>query len=310
MTSLSERAQDLGFAAGWWMVRMLPSRVADTTFSLGGDLAASRGGPGVKRLRRNLARVVPQASDAELDELTRRAMRSYARYWREAFRLPSMDLEDLARRFGDGVEGAENLHAALRAGNGAIIALPHSGNWDAAGVWVVKTFGRFTTVAERLKPESLYRRFVQYRESLGFEILPLTGGPPVFPILAERLRANRIVCLLADRDLTTSGIPVTFFGGATRMPAGPAILAAQTGAALLPITTWFTDDGWGLRFHPRIRVNSLDEVASATQRLADVFAGDIAAHPADWHMLQNLWLADLPEERRARLDPSSAGEQG
>lgn len=310
MTSFSERLQDLGFAAGWRVVRMLPTKAADTAFSLAGDLASSRGGPGVKRLRRNLARVVPQASDDELDELTRTAMRSYARYWQEAFRLPSMDHEDLVRRFGAGVEGSENLHAALRAGNGAIIALPHSGNWDAAGVWIVKTFGRFATVAERLKPEAVYKRFVEYRESLGFEILPLTGGDPPFPILAERLRANRIVCLLGDRDLTASGVPVTFFGEATRMPAGPARLAASTGAALLPMSTWFTDDGWGMRVHPRIRVNGPDEVASATQRLADVFAGDIAAHPADWHMLQNLWLADLSDERRARLDSTDAGRPG
>lgn len=302
MTSLSERLQDLGYATGWRAVRMLPAKVAETLFSMGGDLAASKDGASVRRLRRNLARVVPQASEDELDELTRQAMRSYARYWREAFRLPSMDHEALTMRFAEGVEGAENVHAALRAGNGAIIALPHSGNWDAAGVYLVKNFGKFTTVAERLKPESLYHRFVNYRESLGFEILPLTGGPPAFPTLARRLRENKVVCLLADRDLTSSGVPVKFFGEETRMPAGPAILAARTGAALIPMCTWFTEDGWGTRFHPRIRVNSTEEVPSATQLLADVFAGDIAGHPADWHMLQKLWVADLSEEHRAGLE--------
>ena len=132
--------------------------------------------------------------------------------------------------------GAANTSAAgLDAGRGAIMALPHSGNWDMAGVWLAQNFGTFTTVAERLKPESLYQRFLDYRESLGFEVLPLTGGErPPFEVLAERLRDNGIVCLMADRDLTRTGVQVDFFGEPTRMPAGPAKLAIETGAALLP----------------------------------------------------------------------------
>lgn len=308
MSRLSGRLTDFGFAAGWRVTRMLPAKVAESAFTLGADLASARGGGAVEQLRRNLARVVPQAGPAELDELTKQAMRSYARYWREAFRLPSMDLDELARQQATSMEGAENVDAALREGNGAIMALTHSGNWDAAGVWFAKTYGTFSTVAERLQPESLYQRFVDYRESLGFEILPLSGGPRAFPILAQRLRANRVACLLADRDLTNSGVPVTFFGEQTRMPAGPAWLAARTGAALLPMTCWFTEDGWGGRIHPRIRVNSREEIMSATQLVADVFAGDIAAHPADWHMLQKLWIADLSNERRSSLDAASSGE--
>lgn len=302
MTALSGRLTDLGYAAGWRLVRMLPEKVADAAFGIGADLAAARGGGGVAQLRRNLARVVPQAGTEELDELTRKAVRSYARYWREAFRLPSMDLEAMYRRLDTCIDGVENLTAALRAGDGAVCALPHSGNWDVAGVWLAHHSGRFSTVAERLKPESLYRRFVAYRESLGFEILPLTGGESPYAALTERLRDNRVVCLLADRDLTSSGIPVTFFGEKTLMPAGPAKLAAGTGAALLPVGLWFTENGWGMRIHPRIRVNGPEEISSATQVLADVFAGDIGAHPADWHMVQKLWLADLSDERRAALE--------
>lgn len=301
MTALSDRMSDLGYAAGWRLVRMLPGKLADTAFAVGADLASTRGGAGVAQLRRNLSRVVPQAGPEELDELTRRAVRSYARYWQETFRLPSMDLDAMYQRLDTCIDGVENLTAAMRAGNGAVLALPHSGNWDVAGVWLARHSGQFSTVAERLKPESLYHRFAAFRESLGFEILPLTGGESPFAVLTERLKANRAVCLLADRDLTSSGIPVTFFGEKTLMPAGPAKLAAGTGAALLPVGLWFTDDGWGMRIHPRIRVNGPEEITSATQVLADVFAGDIGAHPADWHMLQKLWLADLSDERRAAL---------
>ncbi|WP_436500274.1 phosphatidylinositol mannoside acyltransferase [Actinokineospora sp. HUAS TT18] len=300
--SWGERLADLGYAAGWRLVRVLPEGVAKAVFNAGADLAARRKGPGTLRLRANLARVVPQAGPDELDELVRQALRSYARYWMEAFRLPSMDHEAVHRAIDDASTGKENLDAALAEGNGVILALPHSGNWDAAGVWMVHLRGKFATVAERLKPESLYERFVAYRESLGFEILPATGGDrPPSEVLAERLRANGIVCLLADRDLTPSGVPVTFFGAQTRMPAGPAYLAAKTGAALMPVGLWFTEDGWGLRLHPPIKVTGPDGVQAATQALADVLAADIAAHPADWHMLQKLWIEDLSADRRNAL---------
>lgn len=300
--SWGHRLADWGYAAGWRLVRVLPEGVARGLFRFGADLAARREGSGTRQLRANLARVVPQAGPSELDELVRQALRSYARYWMEAFRLPSMDHGEVHAAIDAEMTGKENLNAALAEGNGVILALPHSGNWDAAGVWLVGTHGKFATVAERLKPDSLYHRFVAYRESLGFEILASSGGSRLpSEVLAERLRANGIVCLLADRDLTTAGIPVTFFGERTRMPAGPAYLAAKTGAALIPAGLWFTEDGWGLRLHPPIRVSGTDGVQAATQALADVLAADIAAHPADWHMLQKLWVSDLSAVRQKAL---------
>ncbi|OXM67543.1 MULTISPECIES: phosphatidylinositol mannoside acyltransferase [Amycolatopsis] len=295
MGRFGERMADLGYAAGWNVVRRLPVPLAKAGFGLAADFAAKRKGPGVRQLRRNLARVVPRADDTELDELTRQAVRSYARYWHEAFRLPSVDPDDIRARVGATISGVENLDAALAEGNGAVVALPHSGNWDVPGIWAVGRYGPFTTVVERLKPESLFQRFVAYRESLGFEILSADGGTGSFRLLLQRLRENRVVCLIADRDLSGSGVPVSFFGEKTSMPAGPARLAASTGAALLPVGSWFTEDGWGIRIHPRIRVAHRTEVPAATQALADVFAGDIAAHPADWHMMQKLWTADFEE---------------
>ncbi len=299
---LGERIADLGYGAGWGLVRAMPEGAARGLFQAGADVAARRGGPGVLRLRRNLARVVPQAGTEELDALVRQSLRSYARYWMEAFRLPSMDHRAIHAAIDVEVTGKENLAAALAEGNGAVMALPHSGNWDAAGVWLVREHGSLVTVAERLKPESVYDRFVAYRESLGFEVLPTEGGPvPPALVLARRLRRNGVVCLLADRELSPAGIPVTFFGARTLMPAGPAFLAARTGAALIPAGLWFTEDGWGLRLHPPIRVNGTEGVPSATQALADVLAADIAGHPADWHMMQPLWIDDLPPERREAL---------
>ncbi|HWE91886.1 MAG TPA: phosphatidylinositol mannoside acyltransferase [Pseudonocardiaceae bacterium] len=302
MTAFTERLADTGYGAGWRLARILPENVARSLFAFGADWAARRPGPGTQRLRRNLSRVVPQAGEAELDDLVRQGLRSYARYWCEAFRLPAMDHDALCRSVDPHITGQENLDAALAEGNGAVVALPHSGNFDVVGTWAVHRYGGFSTVAERLRPESLFQRFVAYRESLGFEILPLTGGAQhTFRVLLRRLRENRIVCLVSDRDLSATGVPVTFFAERTRMPGGPATLAAMTGAALLPLGCWFTDDGWGFRIHPPIAVPGRVAVPAATQALADVFAGDIAAHPADWHMTQPMWLADLPPGRRHAL---------
>jgi KDO2-lipid IV(A) lauroyltransferase len=286
---------DTGYAAGWAAVRALPQPVAAAGFAAFGDLAARRDTRGVRQLRANLARVV--GPDVELDPLVRQAMRSYARYWRETFRL-SRITPAYVREHSDMV-GGDVLDKALGSGRGVVLTLPHCGNWEAAAVWLLDHGAPFSTVVERVRPESLYERFVAYREGLGMEVLPLTGGDrPPADVLKERLHAGRVVCLLGDRDLTKRGVDVRFFGATARMPAGPALLAATTGAALLPVGLWFTRGGWGIRVHPEVPIAAgdrlRDQVAGATQEVADCFAGDIAQRPHDWHMLQRLWLADLP----------------
>jgi phosphatidylinositol dimannoside acyltransferase len=304
---LRERVVDAGFAAGWAAVKAVPHPVAAGAFRVAADVAVRRAGPGVRRLRANLRRVAgPEVGEAELDALLRRAMRSYARYWREAFRLPVIGPTTIRERTD--FHGADILDAGIASGRGVVCALPHMGNWDAAGVWLVDHGARFTTVAERLRPESLYRRFLEYREGLGMEVIPLTGGArPPSDVLAERLRAGGVVCLLGDRDLTRRGVDVRFFGETARMPAGPALVAATTGAALLPVGLWFTADGWGVRVHPEVPIGTAgrlrDRVLGATQTMADVFAAEIAERPHDWHMLQRLWVADLPTPAPAPAPP-------
>lgn len=296
---LGSRMTDWGYAAGWMVVRTMPEFAARNVFDAGALYASRNGGPA--QLRKNLARVIGVPPKEVPGSLMRASLASYARYWREAFRLPAMDHHALGREIAEQVVGDEYLDTALAAGRGAVMALPHSGNWDMGGVWLAQTYGRFTTVAERLKPESLYRRFIDYRESLGFEVIPLSGGEqPPFRLLSERLRDNKLVCLMAERDLSRSGVQVDFFGEPTRMPAGSAKLAIKTGAALLPVHCWYEGDACRIAFHPPLDCGSGD-VGIITQALADVFARNIAEYPADWHMLQPQWLADLSDERRARL---------
>ncbi|GAB2739460.1 phosphatidylinositol mannoside acyltransferase [Kitasatospora kifunensis] len=297
---MREKLVDSGYAAGWAVLKLLPEPVVRVLGNQLADVTWRRQGRGVRRLEANLARVRPTASPAQLRELSRAGMRSYLRYWMESFRLPTWNDRKIADRIQ--VEGIEHLVAAMEARRGAVIALPHMANWDLAGAWVVRHLGfNFTTVAERLKPESLFDRFVAYREGLGMEVLALTGSDiSVIGTLARRLREGKLVCLVGDRDLSAAGLPVEFFGETTRMPAGPAALAQRTGAALLPVTLWYDGPVMRAQIHPPVEVPAeLDKQAAKaamTQAMADVWAAGIARHPQDWHMLQRFWLADLPAE--------------
>ena len=291
---------DAGFATGWGAVKLLPESVAHGMFDGAGRWAAGRDGKGVRQLRAKL-RVATggRLSEDELDALTVRAVRSYARYWQEAFRLPVIEP---GRIVGNTVTIGQETVDRLRAeGRPIVFALPHSGNWDAAAVWLVDWLGGpFMTVAERLKPESLYERFVAYRESLGIRVVPLTGGPrPSGEVLKEWVSDGGTVCLLVDRDLGRTGTPVTFFGRAATLPTGPAVLAAQTGAALVPVVCAFTDTGWLVRFCPEVPVQGpgrlRDRVTTAMQAVADAFTAGIADRPEDWHMLGRIWT-DVPPD--------------
>ncbi|MGW2034485.1 MULTISPECIES: phosphatidylinositol mannoside acyltransferase [Streptomyces] len=294
--SAADRLTDALYGLGWGTVKKLPEPVAVRLGRTIADLAWKRRGKGVKRLEANYARVVPDATAERLAELSRAGMRSYLRYWMESFRLPAWSAERV--RTGFDPKDVHHLTDGLAAGRGVILALPHLANWDLAGAWVTTELRTpFTTVAERLKPETLYDRFVAYREGLGMEVLPHSGGS-AFGALARRLRDGGLVCLVADRDLSASGVEVDFFGETARMPAGPALLAQQTGALLLPVTLWYDETPvMKGRVHPAIEVpesgNRAEKTSVMTQALADAFATGIADHPEDWHMLQRLWLADL-----------------
>ncbi|MEU8262151.1 phosphatidylinositol mannoside acyltransferase [Micromonospora sp. NPDC048999] len=300
---------ELGYVAGWRLARALPRPVVAAAFRAGADRAHRKGGPGTTRLRANLRRVVgPALPEAELDELVRAGLRSYARYWLEAFRLPSLSRREILAGFR--LDGAEMLAADVASGRGAVVALPHAGNWDAAGAWVAANGWPITTVAERLKPEGVYERFLAFRQGLGMEILPTHGGErPAFDVLVDRIRAGAVVPLLADRDLSARGVEVDFFGGRTRMPAGPALLAIRTGAPLYVTSMWYESDIprgalAGPLELPDPDSGPLDaRVRVLTQRIADGLAAGIARHPEDWHMLQRMWLDQRADGSGAPVQP-------
>lgn len=295
---VKDRLVELAYRTAWRVVRMAPEGLAKRAFRRLADWTTAKNGKGVRQLRANLRRVVgPEASHDEMEALLRDAVRSYCRYWMEAFRLPSYPREELLDRFC--LDGHEVFDVHRAQGSGVIVAIPHSGNWDWAGAWVAAKGWPITTVAERLKPKGVYERFLDYRRGLGMTIVPHSGGDrPAQEVLAEALADGHIVPLVADRDLSANGVEVEFFGEPARMPAGPALLAIRTGAPLYTVV--LRNDGprrvYGKMEGP-VEVpaegDQAARVATVTQAVADAFAAGISAQPADWHMLQRLWTADL-----------------
>ena len=298
--SLKQRTTDeivyRAYATGWAIVKRMPERAAYRLFEIAADRVWARRGKSVTRLESNLARVLgPEADGARLREVSKQGMRNYLRYWCDAFRLETWSRRRIDETFL--IEGKDLIDSAIASGTGVIIALPHMGNWDHAGAWGAGQYSGFTTVNERLKPERLFDRFIAYRESLGMTVLPLTGGQGTFMSLVRRVKSGGMVCLVTERDLTDKGVPVEFFGATTKLPAGAAALALATGAPILPTILWYDTGCQRAQIMPALRVpdgvGRTEKIASLCQQLADAFAEGIRAHPADWHMLQRLWLEDL-----------------
>jgi phosphatidylinositol dimannoside acyltransferase len=319
METLRERITSAAFRAGWGLVCRLPEPVARALFNFGADIAWRREGGGVRVLEGNLVRVLRAEAAAdgheidatdvdggELRELSRAVMRSYARYYMETFRLQTIPAERIKAGMHVNMENVDLTLEHLKNGRGVIYALPHMGDFEQAGLWVnLVGAGSFTTVAERLKPESVFQRFLAFRQALGMEVLPTTGGPHPFGVMAQRLRAGKLVCIIADRDLSNAGVEVDFFGEKALFPAGAAALAVQTGAALMPVACSFAGDTeWAAHVYDEIPVpaegDRRQKAAAMTQELARVFEQAILEHPEDWHMLQRLFVSDLDPERLAR----------
>lgn len=284
------------YFAGWRLVRWLPEDFAYRFFAWMGDRLAKRATPRLERLRSNLARVNPDLDKEALDTLLMAAMRSYMRYWCDTFRFPDWSQEKIVGNVS--VKDEYLLMDAVSSGGGVIVALPHAGNWDHAGAYFCAKGVPLVTVVERLKPDALFRRFLSYREAMGMEALPVDGR--VIAVLAKRLREGKLVALVADRDLSRTGITVNFFNGPARMPAGPAVLALNTGAVLLTAYVSYTSHGIHIDFRKiEIPLSGTQEekVSTIVQECADNFAAGIASQPQDWHMLQRIWIDGDFKER-------------
>lgn len=317
------RRPDAGalFQLAWDVGGVVPPALVRGALVLGADVAWARRGGGVRQLERNLDRVAPGQSPRELRRMSHRAMRSYMRYYAEAFTLRRASREQLVARVRFVDDGG--LIGVRDAGGSAVAALSHMGNWDLAGAWAGVALMPVLSVAERLKPDRLFREFLEFRESVGMRILAL-GDDGVFPELIRTAeRGGTFVCLLADRDLTARGIEVELAGRTARVAAGPAALAVASGAPLFPVSIRYerlrgarrrvARTPWGIvvTIHEEVEIDrSLprkQQVAVATQGWVTTLGRAIAAHPWDWHMLQKVFVEDLDADRYAQTR-QEAGE--
>ncbi len=284
----------LAYRAGALAARGLPGAAVPAVARLLGAAAAEALPERRLIVERNLERVSGRRlSGRALRRSVHHTFESYGRYWIESFRLPGTSAADIAR--GIVVDDFDHVSDGLDAGNGVILALPHLGGWEWAAFWLTEVKRvPVSAVAEAIKPPELGEWFVELRRAFGLEIITL--GPSAGADVIRALKANRIVCLLCDRDLGGGGIPVEFFGEPTTLPAGPATLALRSGAPLLPCAVYFESAGRRGLIRPPIpadRTGRLrDDVARLTQTLAHELEDLIRRAPEQWHLMQPNWPSD------------------
>ena len=281
---------------GWKLVRSLPEKFAYSTFEQIGVITLRRNGARMKRLRSNLQRVCPDNDSAAMDQLMSAAVSSYMRYWCDTFRSPDWSKERILATVT--VTREDLLTTPMRDGRGVIVAVPHAGNWDHAGFYFCAMGFPLVAVVEKLKPEALFHRFLEYRQNMGMEILSTESRS--MATLMQRAREGALIALVSDRDLSRSGVDVDFFGYPARMPVGAALLAIRTGVPLITAQVSYTESGIHIEFNSvAIPTDGSDteRVSQVVQKCADLFAAGIAKSPQDWHMLQRIWIDGDFQER-------------
>ena len=274
----------------WKLIGVLPEKSAYKLSKVVSDRIYRKNVKGVKRLRGNYQRVMPNMSEREIEDLTKDGMRSYLRYWFDTFRLNKWSKSRIIETTF--VVRENLLRDPIATKQGCIIALPHAGNWDHAAAYFCSTGITLTAVVEKLKPEAIFKKFLAYRQSIGIEAI--SHKEKTMPILMERLNQGKLIALVADRDMSRNGIEVNFLGGIAKMPAGPAILALKTGSPLVTAYIRYLEKGIEITFDETIKLpvagSEEEQIKIITQSMADNFAKRIKDSPVDWHMLQRIWV--------------------
>lgn len=289
-------------SASYWAYRMaaatarrLPEGTLDPLERALGRLAPRLMPERAAQVARNLRRVYgPGLRPKALRQAQADTFRSYAHYWSESFRLPETSPEELDEDFT--VCGLAHLDDALAAGRGVILSMPHLGGWEWAAFWLTRVHGiEVSAVVEAVQPPELADWFLGLRRSLGVDVIQL--GPKAGRESLRALRANRVLCLLSDRDLHGEGSPVDFFGERTTLPAGPATLALRTGAPLLPAAVYFEGRGHRAVVRPPLDTSRQGKLRDDIERITAAIAGEleelIRVAPEQWHLLQPNWPSDL-----------------
>lgn len=288
---MKESLSYLAYLFGWKLIGLVPERSAYRFFRYLAHRMYRGNGRSVRRLRTNLSIVKPGLTNLDLELLVMQGLESYMRYWCDTFRIHKWSPERIEATVT--TTNDHLLREPMEQSRGVVVALAHSGNWDHAGAYFCQQGIPLVTVAEVLKPEKLFQKFLQYRTSMGFEVLALNSR--AFPTLMRRAKEKRLIALVADRDLSDSGIPVQFFNRMTRMPAGPALLSIKTGLPLVVAHISYTDVGIHINFAevtPWLSGDDDERISKTVAAIASTFEVGIAEFPQDWHMLQKIWVEE------------------
>jgi KDO2-lipid IV(A) lauroyltransferase len=250
--------------------------------------------PARRRLvQRHLRRVL--GDGAEVEKRSKLMFARYGRYWAEVFWLRPNRRTQIVEH--SDIINEQALHRSKAAGKGIILVLPHMGNWEVAGAVAASIGIPVLAAAENLPNPLITEWFVNIRKMVGIDIVLIGRGLRASGELAARLRAGGTVALLSDRDLSGRGVPVTFFGEETTMPAGPVALADRTGAAIHVVGSYFKrGQGHIYRIADPLPVPAFEErddrIAAGIQSVADVLEDMIRLAPEDWHLFVPNWPSD------------------
>ncbi|MFT3942822.1 MAG: phosphatidylinositol mannoside acyltransferase [Ancrocorticia sp.] len=301
-------------------VDRLPEPVGRGLFNILGTIAGASNIKGVRQLRKNQARLRPGMNPVQARLLSMRAMRSYMRYYYETFRMASLSQDQMLARVREDV--TDEIRDEVAAGRSVIGAVMHSGNWDLAGAWCNLLIAPVHTIVEKLEPPEIFEGFLSFREGLGMTIYPLVKGGGALHSLEQAMKDKPIFApILADRDLSASGVEVTFAGIPMLAAPGPALLAQRLGATIYPTFVHCeklrgerrraAGTSWGIcvTILPGITARTGKESPGA-EREADLVRMSqewltqleplVIEHLEDWHMLQKVFVEDLDPERLAR----------
>lgn len=260
-----------------------------------GQLLIRTNSTGYQQLRLNLGRVVQKPADSpEVHELARQATASSMRYYRDIFDLVHWNAQQIRTRV---VTHNDSYLRDAAKKTGVILALPHTGNWDLAGAWCAIEVGKLSTVAERLRPEGVFEKFVAMRKAIGISILPLSGGGSTYEWLRSEALRGQIVPLLSDRDVAKNGSSVNFFGHPAKLPFGAALLAVDTKLPLITCATYYIGDTLHIDFDPPIYsppgdFGSIERIRVAKgiqEQICQNLSAHIATRPESWQMMSPIW---------------------
>jgi len=303
-----EKLAIVAYRAGMWLMSRLPVPVARgiVSFLLQASFFL------VPRKRRyvndNFAHILGRpASSLEVRRKAYAAYRSYARYVVELLRLPRMT-NDQAAALVD-TSTLLPLEAYWKAtGKGLILTSAHIGNLEAVARGIARHGWPIAAIADDTSFPELFQLLKQQRRDWGVELIPWRNLRDLFGVL----KRNEILALIIDWGYRPDDVPVRLFGAWTTLPAGPALLAAKTGAPIVQVAVRRSGDGkrFLVTYSDPILVASTEpaEIRRATQAVADALGATIAAAPEQWYSFKPQWPST--EEERAALAARAGSETG